>query len=789
MKKLRKALLLAAILAVVLFPAAKGALAQAGEDTEDKTLSPYFLVTSEDADLDRFALESTYAEVDIAGVIADVTVTQVYKNDGKKPIEAIYVFPASTRAAVYGMKMTIGERTIVARIEERQKARQEYEKAKEAGKSASLLEQQRPNVFQMNVANILPGDVIKVELKYTELLVPTNGVYEFAYPTVVGPRYSNVSGNEVPGSENWVENPYLHEGEKAPYDFDINVNISAGLPLKEVNSTSHKVNVEYESKSLAGITLDTSEKSGGNRDFILKYRLAGGKIQSGLLLYEGERENFFLLNVQPPERVDTEEIPPREYIFIVDVSGSMRGFPLDVSKKLLKDLIGNLRKDDMFNVLLFAGGSQLMSEESVPAGRENIDKAIDFIDRQHGGGGTELLPALERALALPGVEDVSRTVVIVTDGYVRVEKEAFDLVRNNLGKANMFTFGIGSSVNRFLLEGMARAGTGEPFIVTGPAEAPQKARRFREIIQSPVLTNIKVDFGRFDVYEVEPPSVPDVLAERPVVIFGKYKGRPRGTITVKGMSGKGDYKQSFAVARVRPMEENSAIRYLWARKRIQVLDDYNNLDKDDNRVKEVTELGLTYNLLTAYTSFVAIDSEARLTDGKAHTVKQPLPLPQGVSDAAVGQASMGGARKVYRSIKPKSPAAEEKSAESSWGWSTGSKLDKDSDDAEAPAIEIKSIRIQGDMAEGDVEKMFDKQKAGLEKCRSAAIKTGADASGRLKIRATIGPAGNVDKVTIEYNHSLDPELAKCVTEIIEKWNFRTASAGKGNTVTFVIVFK
>ncbi len=790
MKKLRKAFLLAAILAVVLFPATRHAFALEGNGNEDKTLSPYFLVTSDDADLDRFALESTSADVDIAGVIADVTVTQVYKNDGKKPIEAIYVFPASSRAAVYGMKMTIGERTIVARIEERQKARQDYEKAKEEGKSASLLEQQRPNVFQMNVANILPGDVIKVELKYTELLVPANGVYEFVYPTVVGPRYSNVSGNEVPSSENWVENPYLHEGEKAPYDFDVNVNISAGLPVKEVTSTSHKVNVEYESKSLASIKLDQAEKSGGNRDFILKYRLAGGKIQSGLLLYEGQRENFFLLNVQPPERVEIEEIPPREYIFIVDVSGSMRGFPLDVSKKLLKDLIGNLRKDDMFNVLLFAGGSKVMSEESVPATRKNIDRAIDFIDRQHGGGGTELLPALERALALPGVEDVSRTVVIATDGYVRVEKEAFDLVRNNLGKANMFTFGIGSSVNRFLLEGMARAGTGEPFIVTAPAEAPQKAERFRKIIQSPVLTNIEVDFGRFDVYEVEPPGVPDVLAERPVVIFGKYRGRPRGTITVKGRSGKGDYKQSFAAGKVRPLEENSAIRYLWARKRIQVLDDYNNLDKDDNRVKEVTELGLTYNLLTAYTSFVAIDSEARLTDGKAQTVKQPLPLPQGVSDASVGrQAAMGGARKVYRSIKPKSPAAEEKSAESSRGWSAGSKHDKDSDDAEAPAIEIENIRIQGDMAKSDVEKMFVKQRAGLEKCRSAAIKTGADASGRLKIRITVGPAGKVDKVTVVSNNTLDSQLANCITGIIEKWNFRTAGAGTRNTVTFVIEFK
>ena len=159
--------------------------------SEDRTLSPYFIVVSDNPDTDRLPLKSTSAAVNISGVIADVLVTQVYKNDGKKPLEAIYVFPASTRVAVYGMKMTIGKRVIEAKINRRDEARKEYEKAKEAGKSASLLEQQRPNVFQMNVANIMPGDEIKVELKYTELLIPTDRVYEFVYPTVVGPRYSN----------------------------------------------------------------------------------------------------------------------------------------------------------------------------------------------------------------------------------------------------------------------------------------------------------------------------------------------------------------------------------------------------------------------------------------------------------------------------------------------------------------------------------------------------------------------------------------------------------------------
>ena len=237
-------------------------------DTTDKTLSPYFLVLSDDPKSEQLPLKSTNADVNIAGVIADVTVVQVYQNQGNNPIEAVYVFPASTRAAVYAMKMTIGERVITAKIEERKAARQQYEQAKREGKSASLLEQQRPNVFQMNVANIMPGDIIKVEMRYTELLVPEGGVYEFVYPTVVGPRYSNQNAENAPDTENWVQNPYLHEGQSPPYTFDIDLTISAGLPIQEISCATHKTNIRYEQKDTAAISLDQGEKSGGNRDFI-----------------------------------------------------------------------------------------------------------------------------------------------------------------------------------------------------------------------------------------------------------------------------------------------------------------------------------------------------------------------------------------------------------------------------------------------------------------------------------------------------------------------------------------
>ena len=376
--------------------------------------------------------------------------------------------------------MTVGERVIDAEIMERQKARETYEQAKKEGRTASLLEQQRPNVFQMNVANILPGDLIKVELKYTELIEPEDQVYEFVYPAVVGPRYSNTPAGGAPDTEAWVENPYLHQGEGSPYEFGLSVDLDAGLPIAGLASPSHEkdVQVEYQGPAKARAVL-APEKKGGTKDFVLRYQLAGDQIQTGLLLYPGvedKPEQFFLMMMEPPARVTRESVVPREYIFIVDVSGSMNGFPLNqVAKPLMAKLIEDLRPNEFMNTLLFAGGSEVLSSGgSLPATEANKKKAVAWINRSEGGGGTEILPALKNALALPRTEGVSRIIVVVTDGYVSVEPEVFELIRQNLGQANLFSFGIGSSVNRFLIDGMAGPAWAN---LSWPSTRPKASRR------------------------------------------------------------------------------------------------------------------------------------------------------------------------------------------------------------------------------------------------------------------------------------------------------------------------
>jgi Ca-activated chloride channel family protein len=626
------------LLAAWMLALATLAEAAAGETEADRTLSPYFFVHGDGA-TDQLPLKSTDVEVSIAGVIADVTVTQRYRNDGKNAIEAEYVFPGSTRAAVYALSMSIGERKVIAEIREKTQARVEYQAAKSAGKSAALLEQERPNVFKMNVANILPGDEIVVELRYTELVVPTDSIYEFVFPTVVGPRYVSQAEHAAPAAsqEHWQANPYLHAGVEPTSEFHLHAAINSGIPIKEASSLSHRVRVAYRGSKRAEIELSNEPANGANRDFILRYQLAGAGIESGLMLYEDAGEKFFLAMIEPPKRVTPAQIPARDFVFIVDVSGSMNGFPLEVSKKLMRDLLSRLRPTDTYNVLLFAGDSAVLSETPLPATPGNIDLGIEFINRQQGGGGTELLSALKRALALPGGDDRARSIVIVTDGYVSIETESFDLIRKTLGRANVFAFGIGSSVNRFLIEGMARVGQGEPFIVTNPQEAEQRAEELRQYIESPVLTKARLTLQGFQVYDVEPPGIPDVLANRPVIVFGKWRGARKGELTLQGLAGGGRFEQTFDVAKIQPEASNGALRYLWARNRIARLDDYQRVGQDPKRVEEITKLGLDYHLLTNYTSFLAVDHVVRNpTPENAETVKQPLPTPQGVSDFAVG---------------------------------------------------------------------------------------------------------------------------------------------------------
>lgn len=615
------------------------------DDDKDKLLAPYFIIlgTGDDAcSVEHFPLKATNVVSNINGMIAETYVTQTYANEGDTPINARYVFPTSSDVTVHGMKMVIGNEMITARIKEKEEAKTEYEEAKSEGKSASLMEQKRPNVFTMDVANIMPGDTVSIELHYTELITPKENIYEFVFPTVVGPRYAppaasdDNSNNSGSGDDDWVASPYLECGAAPPGDYNITVNLSTGVPLAEITCKSHAIEIQQSDASAARITLADSDDYAGNRDFILKYRLTGEEIQSGLVLSGGQEENFFMLTIQPPERYEPEDILPREYIFVLDVSGSMSGYPLDTAKALIRDLVTDLHETDTFNLILFANETAQLSSDSLPATAKNVRVATKLIDELEGSGGTSLLPALENAVAIPKQDDTARSIVIITDGYISNDSEIISFITDNMGSASFFSFGIGSSVNDYLIKQIAGCGLGESFIVTGSEDAAESAANFRTYIEAPLLTDISLNCIGFDVYDVEP-SVPSVLyASQPIVLFGKWRGKPDGTITITGKTGVEEYVQEIPVNDVKVDTESEAIRYLWAQTRLDRITKYGSVRNDSSVKDEITQLGLEYNMVTPYTSFIAVSEIIRNAEGDSTDVDQALPLPQRVSGLAVG---------------------------------------------------------------------------------------------------------------------------------------------------------
>lgn len=608
-----------------------------GEPTKDSTEAPYFWTPSMEEGLDPLPLKSTEVDVRIEGMLATVTVRQVYRNEGSIPVEATYVFPGSTRAAVNDLRFKIGDRKVIAKIQEKEEARRTYETAKEEGKRTVLLEQHRPNVFQMNVANILPADEVTVDLVYTETLPREDGDYEFVYPTVVGPRYAEDPEASPAEATGWVSSPFFAPGtETEAPEFRIRVDMIQGQGISRVGSPSHEVDIQFPEANRASLELIPGEGRSDNRDFVLRYSLAEAEPSVGLLISRVEEGGYFLLNLEPPTRSATRTMVPREYLFLLDTSGSMNGFPLSVSKRIMAEVIGDLGPGDFFNIVAFAGGSEVFSK-SGPAAVEPSSKntAIQWVDRLQGSGGTNLLPALKRVLSLPRTEGTARTVVVLTDGYVTVEKEAFDLIRDSLGEANLFAFGIGSSVNRHLIEGMARAGGGSEYVATSPEEAQRVSAGFIEMVRNPVLTDISIRFDGLEVSEVLPRKQSDLFQERPIRVLGRFSGDWTGRVEVSGLAGEEEFLRSFDLGET-PAVEADSIGILWSREKIRELMDDLAFGNEEKIRGQVVELGLGFRLLTRYTSFVAVEELVVRAEGELASVKQPVPLPAGVSAFAVG---------------------------------------------------------------------------------------------------------------------------------------------------------
>lgn len=605
-------------------------------------------------------LKHTGIKTEISGFVARIEVTQEFENVLPNAVEAVYVFPLPHESAVDGMTMTVGEREIRAVIKERDEARKIYEQARNTGHTAALLDQERPNIFTQSVTNIPPNGTVQIKLSVLELLKYEAGTYEFAFPLVVGPRYipgnptSSGDHGTMPNSDQVPDASRISppvagvhtDDATAGHDVSMEVNLAAGVPVGDVESTSHKIFADRTGADSYHVTL-ADQAVPPNKDFILKYKVAGGEISDAILSHADKTGGYFTLILQPPDRPQEKALVPRQLIFVVDTSGSMWGFPLEMAKKTVQRALDNLRKDETFNLITFSGDTRILFPEPVPATPENVAKAKEVLAGAYGSGGTEMMKAIRTALGddagadKPMEADPIRVVCFMTDGYVGNDADIIAEIKKH-SDARVFSFGIGTAVNRFLLTKMAEEGHGDVEFVTAPGEAQAAADRFYERVHSPVLTNIAIDWNGLPVTDVYPKNVRDLFSAKPIIITGRYSGSPAGKITIKGYQGTGDYSRTIPVDFSSAGSNNAALEKIWARHKVEDLmsQDWNGIQAGNSKYKaEIVQVGLEHSLATQFTSFVAVEERTVVSDGKPVKVEVPVELPEGVSPLAVPSES------------------------------------------------------------------------------------------------------------------------------------------------------
>ncbi len=624
-------------------------------------------------------LTHTDVKVDIAGYVAGVNVTQEFTNPSTTPVEAVYTFPLSEDAAVDQMTMRIGSRVIRGQIKKREEAREIYEAAKSRGQAAALLDQERPNIFTQSVANIMPGDKIQITIHYVNLLKYEAGRYEFVFPMVVGPRF--IAGHSQPGvrgadtGQKSVEGdpgiqsvvtdgskitpPITPKGTRAGHDISLSVNLDAGLPLTDVRSQLHEVDIRRSGQTRCAIKL-RDQDSIPNRDFILRYTAAGSEITEGILAHSSlagiagtaiptsHPGGYFTLIIQPPLVPKQEEISPKEMVFVIDQTGSQSGAPIAKAKETMAYCIKNLNPGDTFQLIGFNTNVYPCFQGPVQPTQQNIQKALDYLKPIEGNGGTDILKAADYALKMPDDPGRLRIVCYMTDGYVGNDMQIIDYIRKNRGRARMFPFGVGNSVNRFLIEGMAREGRGAPDYVDLGANGEAIATKFYKRISSPLLLDPKIDWEGMPVADVYPKHIPDVFTAGPIIIKGRYTHPGDGFITLSGMlRGKPWMRKIHVNFPMASQPGSDVIRTLWAREKIEDLQgqDWYGIQagKTDPKIQaEIESTALEYGLMSQFTSFVAVEERVINAGGKQRTIDVPVEMPEGVDYAGIfGERAAG----------------------------------------------------------------------------------------------------------------------------------------------------
>ena len=608
--------------------------------------------------LSPFLLTATSARGWITGPVAHVEITQSWENPNQDPVDALYIFPLPENAAVTDLKLVIGQRVIRGEMKRREEARQAYEQARSEGRVAGLLDQERPNIFAQRVANLMPGERIQVVISLDHEIRCEGPHCEYSFPTVVGPRFIPARQNE-PGA---IDPPVVGPGQNTQQRLSLVLDLEAGVPIHSLESPSHAISTQNLGRGVQRISLSGNGREVLNRDFLLRWRVGGERPEVAVLAWRDPGRStdpgVFTLILQPPADPAEEDAAPRELVFVLDCSGSMMGIPLEAAKGVVRQALGSVRPQDTFQIIRFSDSASGLGSRPLPATRENLRRALTFLDSLHGEGGTEMISGIRAALGFPADPEHLRMVAFLTDGFIGNEREILGEVRRKIGSARLFSFGIGSSVNRYLLEGLAEEGRGEAAFL-GPRETPdQMVQRFVERIASPLLTDVKVTWRDLEVMDAIPERVPDLFAGQPLILHGRYRRPGTGVVEVEGISRGRRQIYRNVVSLPESAEDHEALGRLWARARIHQLERELHDGERPETVESITSLGLRHHLMTAYTSLVAVDRETSNWTGRSSGVSVPVEMPEDVSYEGVFVGSNSSKNKVYSYASAASPAAE-----------------------------------------------------------------------------------------------------------------------------------
>jgi len=570
-------------------------------------------------------LKHTDVHASISAYIASVDVTQQFENPYSEKIEAVYVFPLPHDAAINEFVMTIGERHIRGLIRDRAEAQQIYNQAKEQGYVASLLTQERPNIFTQSVANIEPGKQIDIAIKYYNTLAYVDGAYEFVFPMVVGPPHASGQATEV---------HYLNPAQRSGHDISVTIDLDAGVAVEQLSCATHHLVIKSHTASTATITLDPAD-SIPNKDLVLRYQVAGKHTKSAILTQRDPKDansGYFTLVLYPPEDLTSLPRKPLEMVFTVDVSGSQSGEPLKQEKAAVRYALTHMDANDTFQVIRFGNTAIRRYAAPVAANAENVKDALGWVEGFDANEGTMLVDGLRASLNFPHDPARLRFVTFLTDGFIGNEAEALTEIKKDLGASRIFTFGVGSSTNRYLLDHMAKLGSGAVAYLNLKDDADTVMAQFFSRISHPALTDISLDFGSLKVSGVYPSRIPDLFAGRPVVVTGRYTGSGEATIHIKGSVGRETRDIPLTVNVSDPANVHAGLAAIWARHKIAEL--YDSAVTSTNAAAElvpaIKSTALSYGLMSPYTAFLAVDSLARTEGGHGTTVAVPVPVPEGV---------------------------------------------------------------------------------------------------------------------------------------------------------------